>query len=58
MEKDVIREVELNLLTPISNYEYHSGGLYRMIISYIDGQIFVKNSCKYINIILDSCFDP
>ena len=45
MEKDVIREVERNLLIPVSNYEYYSGGSYHMEISYIDGQIFVKDSC-------------
>ena len=43
MEKDVIREVEWNLLIPVSNYEYHSGRSYHMTISYIDGQIFVKD---------------
>ena len=58
MEKDVIREVERNLLIPVSNYEYHSGGLYHMAISYIDGQIFVKDSHKYIYIILECSFDP
>ena len=48
MEKAVIREVERNLLIPVSNYEYHNGGSYQMAISYIDGQIFDKDSCKYI----------
>ena len=58
MEKDVIREVERNLLILVSNYEYHNGGPYHMAINYIDGQIFVKDSCKYINIILECSFDP
>ena len=35
MEKDVIREVERNLLIPVSNYEYYSGGSYHMV----DGRI-------------------
>ena len=48
MEKAIIREVERNLLIPVSNYEYHSGGSYHIAISYIDGQIFVKDSYKYI----------
>ena len=48
MEKAIIREVEQNLLIPVSNYEYHSGGSYHMTISYIDAQIFDKDSCKYI----------
>ena len=43
-----IREVERNLLIYVSNYEYHNGWSYHMAISYIDGQIFVKDSCKYI----------
>ena len=42
MDKDIIREVELNLLIPVSNYEYHSGGSYHMAISNNDGQIFEK----------------
>ena len=58
MNKVVIREVEQNLLIPVSNYEYHSGGSYHMTISYIDGQIFDKDSCKYIYIILEFNFDP
>ena len=58
MEKDVIREIERNLLIPVSNYEYHNEGTYHMAISYIDGQIFVKDSCKYIYIILECSFDP
>ena len=58
MEKAVIREVERNLLIPISNYEYHNGGSYHMAISYIDGKIFVKDSCKYIYITLECSFDP
>ena len=58
MEKAIIRKVERNLLIPDSNYEYHGGGSYHMAISYIDGQIFVKDSCKYIYIILECSFDP
>ena len=58
MDKAIIREVERNLLITVSNYEYHSGGSYHMTISYIDGQIFVKDSCKYIYIILKCSFDP
>ena len=57
MEKAIIRVVERNLLIHVSNYEYHSGGLYHMTISYIDGKIFVKDSCKYIYIILEYSFD-
>ena len=49
MDKDVIWEVEWNLLIHFSNYEYHRGGSYHMAISYIDGQIFDKDSCKYIS---------
>ena len=56
--QDVIREVERNLLIPVSNYEYHSGESYHIAISYIDGQTFVKDSCKYIYIILECNFDP
>ena len=58
MEKAIIREVERNLLIPVSNYEYHSGGSYHMAISYIDGQIFDKDSCKYIYVLLECSFDP
>ena len=58
MEKAIIREVERNLLIHVSNYEYHSGGLYQMAISYIDGQIFIKDSYKYIYVILECSFDP
>ena len=58
MDKDIIREVKRNLLIHVSNYEYHSGWSYYMTISYIDRQIFVKDSCKYIYIILDCSFDP
>ena len=58
MEKTIIREVERNLLIPVSNYEYHSGGAYHMAISYIDGQIFDKDSYKYIYVILECSFDP
>ena len=58
MEKDVIREVEQNLLIPVSNYKYHSGGSYHMTISYIDRQIFNKDSCKYIYIILECNYYP
>ena len=59
MEKAIIREVERNLLIPVSNYEYHSGRSYHMAtISYIDGQIFDKDSCKYIYVILECSFDP
>ena len=57
MEKAIIKEVEQNLLIPVSNYEYHSGGSYQMAISYIDGQIFAKDSCKYSYIILECCID-
>ena len=57
MEKDVIREDKRNQLIHVSNYEYHSGGSYHMTISYIDGQIFVKDSYKYIYIILECSFD-
>ena len=57
MDKVVIREVEQNLLIHVSNYEYHSRESYHMAISYIDGQIFVKDSCKYIYIILEYNFD-
>ena len=58
MEKAIIREVEQNLLIPVSNYEYYSGGSYHTAINYIDGKIFVKDSCKYIDIILECSFDP
>ena len=58
MEKDVIRDIERNLLILISNYEYHSGRSYHMTISYIDEQIFVKDFCKYIYIILECSFNP
>ena len=47
MEKDVIKEVERNLFMPVFNYEYHSEWSYHMAISYINGQIFIKDSCKY-----------
>ena len=59
MDKVVIREVERNLLIHVSNYEeYYSEGSYHVATSYIDGQIFVKDSCKYIYIILECSFDP
>ena len=58
MDKVIIREVERNLLIHVSNYEYHSGGSYHMGINYINGQIFVKDSYKYIYIILECSFDP
>ena len=58
MDKGIIREVERNILIFVSNYEYHSEESYHMVISYIDGQIFVKDSCKYIYIILECTFDP
>ena len=58
MDKAVIREVEQNLLIPISNYEYHSGESYLMATSYIDGKILVKDPCTYIYIILKCSFDP
>ena len=58
MEKAIIREVKRNLLIHVSNSEYHTGGSYHMTISCIDGQIFVKDSCKYIYIILEFSFDP
>ena len=58
MDKAIIREVEQNLFIPVSNYEYHSGESYHMAISDIDGKIFVKDSCKYIYIILECSFDP
>ena len=53
MDKDVIKEIERNLSIHISKYEYHIGGSYHMAISYIDVQIFVKDSYKYIYIILE-----
>ena len=57
MDKVVIRELKQNLLIHVSTYEYHSGGSYHMATSYINGQIFVKDFCKYIYIILEYSFD-